>query len=149
MKVESPDAPLLQQEVDKKVTQLRNEADQALASAKQNQEIDDLLAEVSRRQADWGFANALVEEREEAVELEEARVKGVQPPPKKLPKEKDPYRETLKGLGPFPGYCSHPMDKAWREGVPSRMSVPRTTRFPRPRRRLPENRSRQRRGLPE
>lgn len=118
MKVESPDAPLLQQEVDKKVTQLRNEADQALASVKQNQEIDDLLAEVSRRQADWGFANALVEEREEAVELEEARVKGVQPPLKKLPKEKDPYRETLKGLGPFPGYCSHPMDKAWREGCP-------------------------------
>ena len=118
MKVESPDTPLLQQEVDKKVTQLRDAADQALASAKQNKEIDELIAEVSNRQADWGFANAMVEEWEEAVEVEDARVRGVQPPARTKPQEKDPYRETLKGLGPFPGYCSHPMDKAWREGCP-------------------------------
>ena len=49
MKVESPDAPLLQQEVDKKVAELRNASDQALASVKQNEEIDKLIAEVGHR----------------------------------------------------------------------------------------------------
>ena len=118
MNVESPDAPLLQLEVEKKVTQLRNEADQALASVKQNEEVDKLLTEVSTRRAEWGFANAMVEELEEAVELAEARSKGVQPPQRKQPQEKDPYREALKGLGPFPGYCSHLMDSAWKAECP-------------------------------
>jgi len=118
MKVASPDAPLLQQEVDKKVAGLRNAADQALASVKQNEEIDKLLALVSQRRAEWGFANALVEELEEAIELAEARARGVQPPPAKAPREKDPYREALKGMGPFPGYCSHPMDSAWKAQCP-------------------------------
>lgn len=118
MKIESADAPLLQQEVDKKVTLLRNESDQALASAKQNEEIDRLIAEVGRRRAEWGVLNAMVEELEEAVELTEARSRGGTPPAKKQPAEKDPYREALKGLGPFPNYCSHPMDKAWRAECP-------------------------------
>jgi hypothetical protein len=118
MKVESPDAPLLQQEVDNKVAKLRNEADQALASVKQNEEIDKLMAVVSQRRADWGVANAMVEELDEAVELADARLRGVTPPPKKQPAEKDPYREALKGLGPFPGYCSHPMNKAWEAECP-------------------------------
>jgi len=118
MKVESPDAPLLQQEVDNKVTKLRNESDQALASVKQNEEIDKLIAIVGQRRAEWGVANAMVEEYEEAVELADARSRGVTPPPKKQPTEKDPYREALKGLGPFPGYCSHPMDKAWQADCP-------------------------------
>jgi uncharacterized protein YydD (DUF2326 family) len=115
MKVESPDAPLLQQEVDKRVTQLRNESDQALASVKQNEEIDKLIAEVGQRRAEWNVVNAMVEEYEEAFDLADARSRGVPPPPKK---PKDPLRETLNGLGPFPGYCSHPMDKAWREECP-------------------------------
>lgn len=112
MKVESPDAPLLQQEVDKKVTQLRNESDQALASVKQNEEIDKLIAEVGQRRAEWNVVNAVVEEYEEAFDLADARLRGVPPPPK------NPLRETLNGLGPFPGYCSHPMDKAWKAECP-------------------------------
>ena len=115
MKVESPDAPLLQQEVDKKVTQLRNESDQALASVKQNEEIDKLIAVVGQRRAEWNVVNAMVEEYEEAFDLADARSRGVPPPPKK---PKDPLRETLNGLGPFPGYCSHPMDKAWKAECP-------------------------------
>lgn len=115
MKVESPDAPLLQQEVDKKVTELRNASDQALASVKQNEEIDKLIAEVGQRRAEWSVVNALVEEAEEAFDLEDARVRGVAPPPKK---PKDPLRETINGLGPFRGYCSHPMDKAWKANCP-------------------------------
>ena len=118
MDVESPDAPLLQQEVDKKVLALRNASDQALASVKQNEEIDKLLTEVGQRRAEWGVANAMVQEYEEAIELLEARVRGVMPQRTTQPAEKDPYRETLKGLGPFPGYCSHPMNKAWEAECP-------------------------------
>jgi hypothetical protein len=77
-----------------------------------------LIADVGQRRAEWGVANAMVEELDEAVELAEARSRGVTPPPKKQPTEKDPYREALKGLGPFPGYCSHPMDKAWKAKCP-------------------------------
>ncbi|HEV2247235.1 MAG TPA: hypothetical protein VGW37_11340 [Terriglobia bacterium] len=118
IQVETPDAPLLQRKVDQKVRGLRNEADHALASVKQDEEMDKLIAEASARRAEWGFANALIEELEEAIELAEARVKGAQPPSKKSRSERDPYREALKGLGPFPGYCSHPMDKAWRAECP-------------------------------
>ena len=118
MMVESPDAPLLQQEVDKKVLQLRNASDQALASVKQNEEIDKLLTQVAQRRAEWGVVNAMVEEYEEAVELADARARGIAPQPKKQPAEKDPFRETLKGLGPFPGYCSHLMDRAWKAECP-------------------------------
>jgi len=118
IKVETPDAPLLQQEVDNKVTKLRNEADQALASVKQNEEIDKLIALVGQRRAEWGVANAMVEEYEEAVEFAEARAKGVAPTLKQQPQEKDPYREALKGLGPFPGYCSHLTDNAWKANCP-------------------------------
>lgn len=118
MKVESPDAPLLQQEVDNQVARLRNESDQGLASLKQNEEIDKLIGEVGQRRAEWGVSNAMVEELEEAVELAEARSRGVLPPPRKQPAEKDPYREALKGLGPFPGYCSHPINKAWKAECP-------------------------------
>jgi len=125
MKVESPDAPLLQQEVDNKVTKLRNESDQALASVKQNEEIDKLIAHVGQRRAEWGMANAMVEELDEAVELAEARARGITPPLKKQPTEKDPYREALKGLGPFPGYCSHPMDKAWKAECPIAQERPK------------------------
>ncbi len=115
MKVESPDAPLLQQEVDKKVRELRNASDQALASVKQNEEIDKLIAEVGQRRAEWNVVNAMVDEYQEAFDLADAKSRGVPPPPKK---PKDPLRETLNGLGPFPGYCSHPMDKAWKEKCP-------------------------------
>lgn len=117
MKVESPDAPLLQQEVDNKVAKLRNESDQALAFVKQNEEIDKLITHVGQRRAEWGVANAMVDEYEEAVELAEARLRGVTPP-KKQPTENDPFREALKGLGPFPGYCSHEMNNAWKAECP-------------------------------
>jgi hypothetical protein len=115
MKVESPDAPLLQQEVDKKVVELRNASDQALASVKHNEEIDKLLAEVGQRRAEWNIPNAMVEEYQEAYDTADAKLRGLPPPPKKTI---DPLRETLKGLGPFPGYCSHLMDKARDEKCP-------------------------------
>lgn len=125
MAVETPDAPLLLHEVDKKVAQLRKEANEAPATLKRNEEMEALKREVELRRTDWGLANAMVEEWKEAVDLEEARVNGVQPPVKVEPAQRDPYRETLKGLGPFPGYCSHPMDKAWREGCPIAHERPR------------------------
>jgi hypothetical protein len=115
IKVESPDAELLQSTVDSKVTQLRNEADLALASTKQNEEIDQLLGEVSEKRAEWGMVNAFVEELEESVEQAEAKASNSQPP---KARPRDAFRETLNGMGPFPGYCSHPMNKAWQEGCP-------------------------------
>ena len=118
MKVESADAPLLQQGVDAKVSTLRNESNQALASIKQNEEIDRLIVDVGHRRAEWGVASAMIEELEEAIVLLEARIEGVAPPPIATPVEKNPYRESLKGLGPFPGYCSHLMDLAWKAECP-------------------------------
>ncbi len=115
IKVESPDAPLLQTTVDQKVAKLRNESDQALASVKQDSEIDRLIGEVSQKQAEWGIINAFIEELEEEVEQAEAKAANSQPP---KPKPRDPFRETLNGMGPFPGYCSHPMTKAWKADCP-------------------------------
>jgi uncharacterized protein YydD (DUF2326 family) len=115
IQVESPDAPLLQNTVDQKVTQLRNESDQALASTKQNDEIDKLIAEVSQRRAEWGMVNAFIEELEEEIEQAEAKANNSQPP---KARPRDPFRETLNGMGPFPGYCSHPMTRAWKENCP-------------------------------
>jgi chaperonin cofactor prefoldin len=115
IKVESPDAPLLQTTVDQKVAQLRNEADQALASVKQDDEMDRLITEVSQKQAEWGIINAFVEELDEEIEQAEAKAANSQPP---KPKPRDPLRDTLNGMGPFPGYCSHPMTKAWKEQCP-------------------------------
>lgn len=115
IRVESPDMPLLQSTVDQKVTRLRNEADQALASAKQDTEIDRLIGEVGQKQAEWGFINALIDELEEEIEQAEAKAANSQPP---KPRTRDAYRQTLNGMGPFPGYCSHLMTKAWRDECP-------------------------------
>jgi hypothetical protein len=115
IKVESPDAELLQSTVDAKVTQLRNEADQALALTRQDHEIDQLLAAVSEKRAEWGMVNAFVGELEEAIEQAEAKATNSQPP---KARPRDAFRETLNGMGPFPGYCSHPLNKAWQEGCP-------------------------------
>lgn len=117
MAVESPDAPLLQNEVSKRAAELRAQSSAAIANAKHNLELDLLMAEVSRRQADYGFMNAMAEELEDTVESLESRVSGSTPPQPK-PRVLDPYREAMKGLGPFPGYCSHEMDKAWKAGCP-------------------------------
>ena len=115
IKVESPDAPLLQTTVDQRVTQLRNESDQALASKRQNDEIDRLIREVSERQAEWGIVNAFIEELDEEIEQAEAKAANSQPP---KPRVRDPFRETLNQMGPFPGYCSHPITKAWKAQCP-------------------------------
>jgi uncharacterized protein YydD (DUF2326 family) len=122
MKIESPDAPLLQSTMDQKVARLRNEADQALASTKQNDEIDKLIAEVSQRQAEWGMVNAFIEELEEEIEQAEAKANNSQPPKARV---RDPFRETLNGMGPFPGYCSHPMTKAWKADCPIAQERPK------------------------
>jgi hypothetical protein len=115
IKVESQDAPLLQITVDQKVTDLRNQSDQALASKNQNDEIDRLIRQVSQRQAEWGIVNAFIEELDEEIEQAEAKAANSQPP---KPRTRDPLRETLNRMGPFPGYCSLPMTKAWKAQCP-------------------------------
>lgn len=117
MVVEGPDAPLLQNEMGKRAAELRAQSSAAITNAKHNQELDLLMAEVSRRQADYGFMNAMAEELEDTVQSLESRMIGSTPPFSR-PKVLDPFREAIKGLGPFPGYCSHEMDKAWETGCP-------------------------------
>lgn len=115
--VAKPDDPLLRQEVENRVADLRSKTNPAAAATRHELEIGTLLTSVSQAEAEWGLLNAMVEEWEEAVELEEARLAGT-PPPKPKPKASSTYRTFLNNVGPFPGYCSHPLNKAWSAKCP-------------------------------
>jgi hypothetical protein len=117
MKVAKPDDPLLRQEVERRVAELKSKTNPEAAATRHEQEISTLLTAVSQREAEYGLINAMVEEWQEAVDLEEARLAGT-PPPKPKPKTPSSYRTFLNNVGPFPGYCSHPLNKAWREECP-------------------------------
>ena len=119
MKVAKPDDPLLRQEVGRRVAELKSQTNPESAAARHEQEISTLLTAVSQREAEYGLINALVEEWQDAVDLEEARLAGT-PPPKPKPKleSTSAYRKFLNNVGPFPGYCSHPLNKAWHAECP-------------------------------
>jgi len=112
MPVGDPKDSVLLLTVENRVKNLVSRADVSTSNAEFESELDGLLSEMSARQAEWGFARGWVAEIEEAVELEEARSRGVPPPTPKPKSSDDFYRQSFIGLGPFPGYCSHPMDKA-------------------------------------
>jgi hypothetical protein len=118
MPVGDPKDAVLQLEVSNRVANLRNESDLAVRAVQQHGETDQLLNEVAARQAEWQLANAWIDEIEEAVEVEEKRLQGIAPPPPKQRAMDDLARQMIRGLNPFRGYCSHPMDKAWRERCP-------------------------------
>lgn len=113
--VESPDQPLLQHAVDQLVNQLRDETDQALATVKHDEEMDVLITEMSQRKAEWGLMSVQIEDAEDALADLDAKVTNSQPPKMR---EANPFRETLNGMGPFRGYCSHPMTEAWKAQCP-------------------------------
>lgn len=117
MKVAKPDDPLLRQEVERRVAELKSKTNPEAAATRHEQEISTLLTAVSQREAEYGLINAMVEEWQEAVDLEEARLAGT-PPPKPKPKTPSTYRTFLNNVGPFPGYCSHPLNKAWHAECP-------------------------------
>ena len=110
--VATPDEPLLQQNVEQRAAGLRQETDQALAAVKHHEETDRLIDEVARRRAEWGNINVLIEDAEDVLAEAEAKVNNSQPPPPRAP---DPYRQSLNKMGPFPGYCSHLMTRAWEK----------------------------------
>ena len=119
MNVDDPEAPLLMQTVENRVEELRKQTDLALASTKQDEEIDRLSNEVSIKRADWGVTNAWVSELDQTICKKEAKIFGsLVPSTPSNPKQDDPYLQALMALGPLRGYCSHPMDKAWQANCP-------------------------------
>ena len=119
MKVAKPDDPLLRQEVERRVAELKSKTNPETAATRHEQEISGLLTAVSQREAEYGLISAMVEEWQEAVDLEEARLAGTPPPkPKPKPVTTSAYRTFLNNVGPFPGYCSHPLNKAWHAECP-------------------------------
>lgn len=115
--VAKPDDPLLRQEVERQVADLRAKTDPKAAAARHESEFGPMLSAIGARQAEWNLARDMVDEWEEAFELEKARLAGT-PPPAPKPQPKDSFRTFLKNVGPFPGYCSHELNRAWREKCP-------------------------------
>lgn len=117
VKLDAGNGELFREQVRQRVEHLRKEADQGAALVRQNAELDLLNANVSRREAEWGIADAASRELEEMVEKEEGRVKG-STPPTRTEQENDVYRDMLKSLGPLPGYCAQPIDEAYHARCP-------------------------------
>jgi hypothetical protein len=115
--VGDPNDPVLQLEISNQVTNLRNQSDVAVKAALQDDDNRTLLNEVARTQAEYEIARAIADDAKARVETEDNRLKGITPPPK--PKEVvSPIRQMLKGMEPFHGYCSHPMDAAYKAQCP-------------------------------
>lgn len=115
VKVEAPDQELLQQTVATKVAELQAQTSQALAARRQDDETDLLNAAVGQRLAEWSIVEAQIQEVEDAVAVAEAHVSNSQPPPRRTP---NPILASINGLGPFRGFCSHPMSRAWEARCP-------------------------------
>jgi hypothetical protein len=116
MPVDDPKDSVLLLAIEGRVKNLVSQADASVKDAEFEKELDGLIQEVTARKAEWGFAQGWAAEIEEAVDLEDARSRGVQPPVPKPKSADNIYRQTISGLGPFPGYCSHLMDNAWKAG---------------------------------
>lgn len=118
MPVGDPKDSVLLLTIENRVKNLVNDADSSVKEAKFDEELDGLFKELTAKKAAWEFAQGWIAEIEEAVELEDARLRGTTPPPP-APKSADGiYRQSLSGLGPFPGYCSHEINNSWRAKCP-------------------------------
>jgi Mg2+ and Co2+ transporter CorA len=84
---------------------------QAMGSAQERR----VLARVMSGSKRLAAMRVQIEDAEDALADLEAKVTNSQPPKMR---EGDPYRETLNGMGPFRGYCSHPMTEAWKANCP-------------------------------
>ena len=115
--VGDPKDAVLQLETSNLVTNLRNAADAAVRAAQQDDANSALLDAVARAQAEFEIASAIAEDAKAKMDAEDNRLKGITPPPK--PKEAvSGIRQMLKGMEPFYGYCSHPMDAAYKAQCP-------------------------------
>lgn len=111
--VAGPEDILLQQEVTRQVKDLRKQADAAVTSAKQDEELDRLASVVSDRETEWKIARAIVDEMEDTIAMEEGRLQGA-----RKQASDSAQRLSLRSLQPFAGYCSQPLNRAWRSNCP-------------------------------
>lgn len=112
-----PKDAVLQLEISNLVTNLRNAADTAVRAAQQGADNTALLDAVARTQAEYEIACAIVDDAKAKMDTEDNRLKGITPPPQ--PKEAvSGIRQMLRGMEPFFGYCSHPMDAAYKAQCP-------------------------------
>ena len=112
-KVPGPEDALFQFEVANIAGGLRKQADDALAGAKDEPELDRLGNAVSQAQVAWEVASLFLRDMQSNAGLESGRVEAV--------KEKATESENklaIRDLIPSRGYCSQPLDKAWRERCP-------------------------------
>ncbi|MCW1924259.1 hypothetical protein OKA05_16960 [Luteolibacter arcticus] len=119
VEIPNPDeaeADLLKQSLDQQVKALRESVDLAPAKKRHEEEMSPLIKELDNVRASWAFADDWATDLEELIEKKEAELKG-ETLPKPLaiePRRRDGMNRMMKGLGPFPGYCSHYMTDAWR-----------------------------------
>lgn len=112
-KVADPRDPLLQQEIDALVRANEKKADAGTASAEFDKELDRLGAVVSSRETDWRLARVVLlgwigKLPKEERDLQSARQEATDAE----------QQMAVRVMHPFQGYCSQPLNRAWKEQCP-------------------------------
>lgn len=112
------EADLLCQSLDEQVKTLRESVDLEPAKRRHQTELAPLLEKLDNARASWSFVDEWAADLEDIITKKEAELKGETLPvvSKIEPRRRDGANQMMKGLGPFPGYCSHYMTDAWRAG---------------------------------
>jgi hypothetical protein len=110
------EADLLRASLDQQIKALRDSVDLEPTKKRHQEELDPLLEKLDSARASWVFADDWATDIEDLISKNEADLKGETLPaqPKFEPRRRDRTNEMMKGLGPFPGYCSHYMTDAWK-----------------------------------
>ncbi|HEY0551431.1 MAG TPA: hypothetical protein VGF13_17635 [Verrucomicrobiae bacterium] len=111
--VADPKDPLLQQEIDTLVRAEEKKADAGSASAEFDKELDRLGGVVASRESEWrldrvmllGLISKLPKEQRE---LQSARQEATDAE----------QQMAVRVMHPFQGYCSQPLNRAWKEKCP-------------------------------
>ena len=111
------EADLLRKSLDQEIKALRDSVDLEPTRIRQNEELAPLIALLDNARASWAFADDWAADLEELITKKEAELKGETLPPttRVETRRRDGMNQMMKGLGPFPGYCSHYMTDAWRK----------------------------------
>lgn len=107
---------LLKKNLDQQIKVLRESVDLEPARREHEQELAPILERLDSARAAWAFADEWASDLGDLITRKEAELKGESlPAPLNIePRRRDAINEMMKGLGPFPGYCSHYMTDAWR-----------------------------------
>jgi uncharacterized protein YydD (DUF2326 family) len=114
------EANLIQLGLDQRIKELRESVDLTPTQNRHREELVPLLAELDSARASWSFADEWAADLEDLISTKEAELKGeTLPGPIKIEhRRNDKTNRMMKGLGPFPGYCSHYINDAWRSECP-------------------------------